>query len=70
MKEIFKTQSGLVAFNLEDEAKAISQYEELLHLIDDKYKDTIKVIIADEKNHIIRLMQILNDLDDISIAKD
>ena len=34
------------------------------------YKDIIKEIIADEKNHIIKLMRILHDLDDIDIAKE
>ena len=70
MKERFKTQAGVVAYNLEDEAKAISQYEEFLRIIDVKYKSIIEEIISDEKNHIIRLMKILNDLDNISIAKD
>ena len=70
MCDKFKTLAGFVAFNLEDEAKAISQYEELLNVIGMDYKDIIKEIIADEKNHIIKLMRILHDLDDIDIAKE
>lgn len=67
--------AALIAENNQSEQDAIKQYEVLLSCLNDvgasdEQLATIEEIISDEKNHSMRLNQLLLDFDEIEPNKD
>ena len=67
--------AALIAENNQDEQEAIKNYEVLLSCLNDvgaskEQIATIEEIISDEKNHSMRLNQLLLDFDGVEPNKD
>lgn len=67
--------AALIAENNQSEQDAIKQYEVLLSCLNDvgasdEQLATIEEIISDEKNHSMRLNQLLLDFDEVEPNKD
>lgn len=67
--------AALIAENNQSEQDAIKQYEVLLSCLNDvgaskEQIATIEEIISDEKNHSMRLNELLQEYDDIEPNKD
>jgi rubrerythrin len=67
--------ASLIAENNQDEQEAIKNYEVLLSCLNDvgasrEQIATIEEIISDEKNHSMRLNQLLLDFDEVEPNKD
>ena len=56
--------------NIKAEADAIEEYTELLAVLDGDAKAAVEEIVSDEKQHLLKLLAIATNNDNIKIADD